>query len=245
MRYAIPFKPFYKPLTQEVTWGFDYKNTNTNLFFIGDLDNVPVVTKEVNLTQLYLGYTLEDKKKHNELVFNLEGFYSPGQWLPHQTNQDYNNLRAHAKNRYFYAHLSIKDVAKFKHHLSLAGLLRLQGATGTLLPSETFGLGGYDTVRGYDEREVIADNALCANLELRYNVKRFTFLAFSDYGLGYNYHPLSGQHHIEQLVSVGPGLRYIYSPYITARLDYGFQLHHTDLGENRFGKFHVGLVLSY
>ena len=50
------------------------------------------------------------------------------------------------------------------------------------------------------------------------------------------------------LSSVGPGVRYLINPYLTARLDYGMQLMDSGVAGNndRFNsRLHLSLVLSY
>src|SRR3569832_1003781 len=52
VRYGIPFKPLYKDFRSEITLGADFKRSNSRLFFAESVDKVPLVTKNVNLTQL-------------------------------------------------------------------------------------------------------------------------------------------------------------------------------------------------
>jgi hemolysin activation/secretion protein len=253
LRYYIPFRPLYKTFFHEFVWGFDYKNINSNLFFTGDIDDVLLTTNDVNITQLYFGYDLDARLTKHQLSFIAELFYSPGKWLPHQTNQDYEALKPHTTHSYVYGRLTLGDVYQLPKKFALSFLVRLQGTTAPLLPSEQFGLGGYNTVRGYDERIFNADQALCANMELRappFKVFRrikdeMTFLAFIDYALGHNWHPLSGFKSTDQLISIGPGVRYAITPYLTARADYGFKLHRDHIIGEHLGKLNVGISVGY
>lgn len=253
-RYVIPFKPLYKDFRSEIAIGGDFKRTNSSLFFAEATGSVPLITKNVNLTQLVLTYDIDYKKESHHLTFNLGGYFSPGAWLPDQTKRDFHSLRAHASPRYAYGTLSLGDTYKHRYG-SVHALLRGQAATGPLLPSEQFGLGGYDSVRGYDERDFDADDALCLNFELYSpeiglfgsKVKNnLSFLAFLDYGVGHDFkNELSGIPSTEWLLSVGPGLRLVMYPYLTARLDYGFQLHRLHLPTQKFGKLHFSVTASY
>ncbi len=253
LRYIVPFKPLYTSFLQEATIGFDYKYLTSDLFFVSDV-LYPVTNQCVNLTQFMLGYTLQNATDRHETILKLECFFSPAKWLPHQTNADYNDLRAYSLPRYVYGRLAAGNTWKLPKGFSLAFLFRAQGAPTPLLPSEQFGLGGYDTVRGYEERIFNADNALCSNLELRLPAVSVTkkvkykdslyFLLFLDAGWGYNHDASFGLPSREYLMGAGPGLRYNIATNLTARIDYGFVLHKI-FGDHRYGKFHLSGILSY
>ena len=110
----------------------------------------------------------------------------------------YQTLQPGSYPLYMYARGLINETYSFSNP-SGAFLLQAQGqiSNKVLLPSEQFGLGGYDTVRGYPERIVNYDNAICLNFELRapsFSVlKRFrcekqddslVLFGFFDYGYG-------------------------------------------------------------
>lgn len=252
-RYVLPYKPLYTDFLHELDVGADYKYQNNALFFTSELLTFPVLDHSVNLTQVVFGYRLRYTPKNHEVTFRAEAFLSPGEWLPNQRNSEYNKLRRHAKSTYLYIRAAAGDIYQLPLRFALAGLVRAQISTNTLLPSEEFGLGGYDSVRGYDENEILADAALCLNFEIRTppipviaKVKNeLYFLAFMDYGLGCNIHSLQGERNPAHLWSIGPGVRYTVGPYLTFRVDYGFQLHHTLFHTHHLGKVHLGLTASY
>ncbi len=245
-RYTVPLEPINKAFKQEGTMGLNYKNLNTNRFFI---DTGPIRTHFVNLIQLYINYSLERAWKKNELTCALEVFLAPGKVLANQSDSSFSALRPHAKNKYIYVRGTLGDLYKLPHNFSLAGLLRFQLATSPLLPSEQFGLGGYNTVRGYYERTLNADDALCVNAELRFpsislirkGKDELIFLGFIDYGLGFNLDPSSGNPSREHLLGLGPGLRYQIDTHFSLRGDWGFQLHKLS-GRNPQSVAHVGVV---
>ena len=165
-----------------------------------------------------LGYTTSALS----LSFEIEGFCSPGTWVSDQTNADYQSLRPFAKNQYVYARTAFTLIYKFYQEWALHNYFRGQVASCNLLPSEEYGLGGYNTVRGYKERIVNGDNAFIWNLELRtppvsilnalagwkkFN-DTFQFLLFYDYGLSGVRHAAPSQPKTSYLMSIGPGVRY-------------------------------------
>jgi len=132
------------------------------------------------------------------------------------------------------------------------------GAEVNLLSSETLGIGGASTVRGYDEREANGDEGWLFSQELRTpSVSPFVemgwakmrdslqFLAFWDYGVEEQWKPMWGQNKDAELSSAGGGVRYGVSSYLSVKFDYGWQL--IDSGANRRydSRGHLGVTLSY
>lgn len=254
LRYDIPLRPHLNFL-HEVIWGGDFKRTNNNL----DLGGVPLISENnVNLTQLMLGYNMGYEIPPLTLSWEIEGFWSPGKWISDQTNADYQSLRPFANNQYVYARTALTLIWKFYKQWTLHHYLRGQLANINLLPSEEYGVGGYNTVRGYKERIVNGDNAFIWNLEIRtppvsiLNLlagwkkfhDAFQFLAFYDYGLAGVKETAPFQPKTEYLMSLGPGIRYNVIPYLTFRADWGFQLHNLHLG-GPYQRLHFALIVGY
>ncbi len=244
-RYRIPFSPLYTKPQHELYFGYDYKNLNSNVFFTSESQEIPVVTRSVNLTQFCLGYRWQ-----NAVMLQVETYFSPFSWLPNQTNSVYDDLRPHSRVEYIYAKLACGYTYVMSKNLSFSFLLRGQGSSGALLPSEQFGLGGYNTVRGYEENDFLADNALCFGTEMRFYSASFfkrdklEALIFNDMGGGRNYDPQVESTKQQFLWSIGPGIRYGIGTYVQFRLDYGFCLHQI-FDENRLGRAHIGFTASY
>jgi hemolysin activation/secretion protein len=113
-------------------------------------------------------------------------------------------------------------------------------------------LGGHNTVRGYYDQQFVADCAFCGNLEV-YSPKfplfkgarnDLAFLVFFDYGYGYNYTAVSPEFVEQNLIGIGPGLRYDIVPYFRVKMDYGFQVLRIP-NDNRTGRFHYSVDASY
>ena len=139
-------------------------------------------------------------------------------------------------------------------------VLRLTGqvADGNMVASEQLGVGGFSSVRGYDEREVNGDRGFYMNNELRappFSLLRIfgkakladqlQFLGFWDYGLAENKDPLSNES-TAHLQSVGGGLRYTVNRYLSVRFDYGIQLMDSGPTASNYGsRGHVGVIASF
>ena len=230
-RYVIPL-PSARFYLHDIVWGADYKHTNTNLVF----SDLTLIGSSVIIAQCVLGY--EGQYKRAPFTVDLEGhwFISPGDIFPNQTDQAYQTLRAGAESTYTYLRTRIASIFDVNFG-SIAIDSRLQLSSSNLLSSEQFGLGGLYTVRGYEERDLNTDNAFMFSIEWRTptlhvfhhpNFKKLTddlkFYLFLDYGVGWN-HKRSSPEVNTFLLGVGPGMRYVLSPYLSCRVDWGVKLH--------------------
>ena len=133
-----------------------------------------------------------------------------------------------------------------------------QVAGERLLPSEQLGFGGYDTIRGYDEREVNGDEGWIISNEVRtppaslgklFRLKKATdqlqFLGFLDYGEAHIRNALTDEDRSIELCSVGVGLRYTITHYLSVRFDYGWQLKDSGTGNPDNSRAHVAALLSF
>ncbi len=253
-RYQIPFRPLYGNFRSSATAGFDWKYITSAYFFVGNAAEAGVTPNQtINLTQFYAEYELLQKWPTDALTFKVNGYASLWKnWLPFQTTFDYNLQRPGSHVRYAYLQASIDNRYQFENGWVCHGVFRGQLASNTLPTSEQFGLGGADTVRGYYEQQFVADNAICANLELytpNYSLfaslpNELSFLAFFDYGWGQNYSYVSPQFHWQQLMGIGSGVHYSIIPYMAAKLEYGFQLRGIPQ-DHELGRFHLSLNISY
>ena len=134
--------------------------------------------------------------------------------------------------------------------------MRGQVATENLLPSEQYGLGGFDTVRGYKEREINFDDIIIYNFEIylpyisfskllgksKKPIDKLEFLGFIDAGYGWENNHAAGITKSKGMYSIGPGVRYSIAPYLTCKLDWGFQLE--SLGSAGLGGPHQRIHFS-
>lgn len=135
-------------------------------------------------------------------------------------NADYNALRPGAKNHWVIGRASFKYLQSLPARFGILLHGRGQISSQNLLPSEQVGLGGFDTVRGYTERQLNYDSALLATVELQspsfrvLGLKRAKFkdnayfIGFVDCGYGGNHNLIPGEPNSDYLLGVGPGLRY-------------------------------------
>ena len=254
MRYVIPLS-IGNQFTHEMQFGADYKRTNNSVVFGG----FTVIGQNVNLFQLMLGYNFNHSSRYTRTYFEMDFFGSWGQWLNHQTPHDYNLLRPGAGPTYLYGRGALQNICYLPLNASLATTLQGQLSSKNLLPSEELGLGGYGSVRGYDERIVNVDNGLLANLEVRapsFQILRFlkgrckksdsfTFLAFTDFGLGAEHKKEFFNEPQYVLWSVGPGLRYQIGDWFNARCDWGLRLRKSGLPKQSGNRVDFSCVINF
>jgi hemolysin activation/secretion protein len=253
-RYSIPLPDLGK-YRHEVGAGFDFKRANNNLLSGG---TTVLQNSDTDIAQFVLAYSGALPDRLGKTSFGLDLSYSPGELLGNNDNTNFANLRTDAKAEYFYARLNATRITRLPFDFSWVLNAWGQLANERLLPSEELALGGYNTVRGYDERVVTGDNGWIINSELRTpaiflgNIlgvpggrDELQFLGFVDAGsVSLDHHVAAdgdNTHHV--LCSVGAGLRFTISRNLSLRLDYGIPLTERDLNELK-QRTHVGVLLS-
>ena len=138
----------------------------------------------------------------------------------------------------------------------------------SLVPSVQTYLGGADSVRGYEESEMSADQSLVVQLELRtplltnfvpglkrdqayvqknpdaWTQHRLQFVTFLDYGVLKRNDPLPGLPTNEDLLSIGAGLRMSLTKYFQLKFDYGVPLQQTETSDSS-GRGHLSLQVQF
>ncbi|MCB1108974.1 MAG: ShlB/FhaC/HecB family hemolysin secretion/activation protein [Chlamydiia bacterium] len=253
-RYNIPFL-LSRYLEQEGFFGFDWKRLNNTVEFV---DARPVFGQFVNITQLVFGYQGAYERNTYRFDFDATGYWSPGRIFSDQTDENFMSLRPGAKNNWIYARGDFVYVQKLPQNFSFSLTVAGQLSSAPLLPTDQYDLGGWDTVRGYEEHAYNADNAFLGRMELRtapypllFNKKNkrysdaIQFLAFLDYGYGNNKIAVDPLPKSEYLLGIGPGVRYVIDPWLSTRLDWGIKLHNADIFGGGSSMIHFGVTLSY
>jgi hemolysin activation/secretion protein len=256
-RYAMPLPTLtVSALTLKETFslGFDYKYNNNSLEFGG----AGAGSTLVDIDQFVFAYDGSVSDPYGQTTLNDSLYESPGNWGGNNNDTAFNASHAGASSGYVYDTISLQRVTRLPENFSLILRGTLQFSDSNLTPSEQLGYGGYDTVRGYDEREVNADEGYIFTTELRTPPVSFgeifgcpewqdqlQFLAFWDSGSAHNHTPLPGETDEIGLSSVGGGVRYTINSYASVRFDYGFQLVHTGFDNDQGSRSDLGVMISY
>jgi hemolysin activation/secretion protein len=161
-RYDVPL-PASGNYHHEVTAGYDLKVSDNNLLFGG----AQVVNTDTAVNQFELGYRGLLSDGLGQTSFGLETYLSPALLTPNNTDSAFEQLRSGASANYIYVRHTVERDTRLPKDFSW--ILRITGqfSSNRLIPSEELGVGGYDTVRGYDERTASGDEGWIISNELR------------------------------------------------------------------------------
>jgi hemolysin activation/secretion protein len=254
MRYKAPLAPRHG-YTHAFTAGLDFKRSNNNLSFGG----INVFDQFNDVAQAVLAYNniLEDRLGMTTGEITLAA--SPGGLDQENRTKAFRQSRAHARADYVYARLIVERMTKLAAGFALKIRGTGQMTTANLLGSEQLGLGGAESLRGYEEREGNGDNGIIVSTELhapavylaQYLVKnagadRLDPLIFWDYGLASSYKRLPGEIERIEMSSAGVGFRYTFSTNLSVRASYGWQLKNSGVSDGRRdSRAHVSVLLAY
>ena len=255
-RYNAPL-PMIFEYTHEIYGGFDFKQASNSLLIF----NTPIGSGggfgTYNVFQLTAGYSGNIPDPIGSTSFEVAGFYSPGGLGSLNDSTTYQQIVPNADPDYGYGKLNLKRGFILPMNFSLTGAFNGQVTTSNLMPTEQFGLGGYNTVRGYDERVANGDNAWVINVEFRTPPgsiaklfdnqeieDRLQFLGFWDYGFVGFSNPSPGQQST-YLMGVGPGLRYNIERFVSVQFDWGFQLMQTPPGSKVGNRAELSATIAY
>lgn len=249
-RYVIPF--WTGDIKHEAGFGYAFKRSN-NTFEFGE--NIQRMF-DISQFLLFYGLTLDTSVGKTECSLSLQ--ISPGNMTPFNTDSDFQAIRAGADSNYVYGQFELDQIFFLPKNFSWVTNMLFQQSTGPLLPSEEFFLGGYTTIRGYPEYEVLSDNGILLKNECRlpsWSIRSWRqiphelqVLLFVDIGWAYDVDQNILSQETQFLGSVGPGLRYHFGDHLSARFDYGVQMETvTRLIENvsDHSRIHFGLTVSF
>jgi hemolysin activation/secretion protein len=129
-----------------------------------------------------------------------------------------------------------------------------QYSTDALIPGEQFGVGGMDSVRGFDEREVINDRGYRTSIEMQSpDVGKFISssgmqaraLAFYDLGRVQRNHALPGERDQVSISSAGVGVRFALPNRGQLRIDYAQVLQGGGVRADGQRKLHANLTILF
>jgi hemolysin activation/secretion protein len=218
---AIVTFPGEQGFFQQLSAGIDYKHFDENVTLGASSSASPITYYPLNatytatwqgdtsLTQLDAGVTVD-----------LRGLGS--------SPEEFDTKRFNSGGDFTYFKGDLSRTQDLPASLQIYGKVQGQVASQPLVNSEQFSGGGLDTVRGYLESEVLADNGAVGSLELRSpslasmagpTVNDWRFFVFGDGGIFTIYSPLPEQQSKFYLASVGAGSRFQLLQYLNGYID--------------------------
>lgn len=229
--------------------GVDYKFSDSNLEF----SNIPVFGKKTQILQFAAGYGASMQDSWGQTSFGGQFVYSPGDLLRDNSAKAFNEVRFGADAEYSYIDLNISRYTRLPSDFSWRSKVKFKFSDGLLIGSEQIGLGGYYSIRGFDERELNGDVGFAMNNDIFTPTIRLDslfgqgnlntnlqFLGFWDYGFAEQ----KGARRFH-MSSVGAGMRVQVRDNLSIKLDYGWQLSGEDIDDSVDSKGHLSATLSY
>lgn len=275
-RYNIPLKSkerdFCPPLfgdiqvRRDLHFGYDFKSNENDLEFGGILGQVigDALNNQVEIHQLTAGYKEVWQHPGGVSQLDVAGFFSPGNISNHNTDAVFNRARFGSESTYKYVTASFEHQHRLMQDWSMRFKTQGQIADGNLQASEQIGAGGYDIVRGFDQRVIRGDEGIWTTVEL-YSpemsfgrifdwpnahgpcVDSFRPLAFFDAAAVSNVDLLPGEANSQTIASVGAGFRWTYNDFFRLRFDYGKPVMSADVPDSvdTSGRFHIGATATF
>lgn len=234
--------------SRNLTAGLDFKSTNNNLEFAGST----VGASNADLVQLRFGVDDFVRSSVDEYMsLKADIYVGPGGGgTGSHSAAAFQTIRPGSSPDYLYARFTGEETSLIGCDWMLLSRLTGQVASERLLFSETLGLGGYDTIRGFDQRAFNADSGWIANFEFGPRTTRWgdpddvhsrRIFAFMDLGNGYLSNARAGEDAYTFAASTGVGLRFNVSDRLSARLDWGYGWQDID-NARRSNRLHMGFT---
>lgn len=249
-KYQMPF--YIGNSKQLASIGYAFKRSN-NVFDFGE----PIMHM-YDISQFMAIYEAGWDKSIGRTNVTLTVVVSPGNMTPFNKKPDFTAIRTDASPHYVYGQLEIDQLFYCPGDFTWFTHLFFQQSSNHLLPSEEVSLGGYATIRGYEENEVIGDNGFLLKNEwrlpswplnkLKGTPQGLQFLLFCDLGFVYDVDSNILVANNTFLGSYGPGIRYHLGNLLSARFDYGWQIRTIDRlvdDASYRSHAHFGLTLAF
>lgn len=256
-RYNINL-PSIGPWSHSLYAGADFKSSTNGIAIFNTVFSAPG-NAPFNIFQMTAGYNASVRDDWGVTSGEAGVYYSPGGVSGWNTTAQFNQVVTNSCASYVYGRFNFNRTFLLPYNFTLSGNFNGQLASSPLMPSEQYGIGGYNTVRGYDERSANGDQGYVINAEFRtppgsiFKIfgdqsvdDSLQFLAFFDYGYVEDIRPVAGTP--EQtvfLMSFGPGLRYNIDRFVAVRFDWGFQLHQAPIGSVTGSRAELSVTVAY
>ena len=223
-RYVIPLTR-RESMSHSTTLGLDYKDVED----LVDLEGGGTIRTPIQYVVASASYTANvfDNNSTTRFTagmnFGIRGPNSRG---------EFEDKRFKATPDFLYLRGDIHRTDYFSHDINLKSNFKLQLSDSPLISNEQFTAGGYMTVRGYYESQVLGDVGASAGLEL-HSPKLFyedgsdfkvRLLTFAEGAFVETLEPLPGQLRQQDLYSAGVGLRVTKLKQLVVKIDWAYPL---------------------
>ena len=238
--WGIPL-PRCGDLTHDLQLGAEFKASD-NLTSFGDFT---FPDENVEIAQLRVDYLAQARTEDSSLDAGVALVASPGGVSGLNDDAAFEAFRAGAESQYAYLRGELTWTRRLPDDWSLRLAFEGQVATGELLALEQIAFGGHDSIRGFKERDYLADHGYIISSEVRtpalglvvpvFPTSQFQLLAFVDHGTGWR----DGDGR-ESFTGAGAGIRLDAIGLGEFRCDLAWPL-----GENNGPEIHAGVLMAF
>lgn len=165
---AIRPLPVYGGVIHNLTLGLDYKNFDDEISVPGASEDLFNPISYVKLVLEWGGFRAFDRadlKFNSSLHFSARGMDNEGRVTIGSADiSEFSNKRAFARPNFVYLRTDLAGSMASLWDSTLSFDFRGQIAGVALVSNEQYALGGVNTIRGYFESQVLADNAVMLSL---------------------------------------------------------------------------------
>jgi hemolysin activation/secretion protein len=253
--YRIPLPRPRRSWRHEVSLGWDYKSTNTDLLFGG----ASLFATSAEVFQFRVGYGANYDDDWGRGAYEVSLVHSPGDVLRRNTDADFSALRSDTAADYTYLTASAQRFVELPAGFGFLFRADGQYSGSRLLSTEQLLAGGWRTVRGFDENLARGDSGVVLTSQLMLPTdalsarlsdsvwpgeNRLAVFLFQDSGFLANRGSLPGETD-PSLHAAGLGFEWRGGEAFSLRGSYGWNLGTWGLGDVEDGKFHFGMSLRY
>jgi hemolysin activation/secretion protein len=257
MRYAIPISLPKWPV-QEIQFGYDFKRSNNNLQFGG----ISISNTLTDIDQFVLTYGTVIDDPLGQTKFSNRMALSPGLFSPYNNDAAFQPSSTHngvpfAKAFYFYNDISATRLTKLPWDMGALTRIEAQFSTANLLASERLGIGGVESVRGYDEYTASGSEGFIFSQEIRSPAfgllsqlfgkdsinDKMQYFVFYDFGYVRERKEVPGTGG-SYLASTGAGFQYALDRYLSVSLDCGVQLRTATGASRKSGQLELSVTAN-
>jgi len=235
----------WEDFRQEASIGIEFKSSDNFLVYGGILGGSDAGVEVVQFRADYRASRQFGQRGGLAVSAAIVG--SPGQLSARNSGENFRQFRSGAEANYLYGRAQAAWTCRLPGTWALRTGGQFQLGTGALLPTEQLAMGGHSSVRGFGEREYLADRGYTVSTEVRAPAMRLPvggevqFLGFVDHGRGWRDEPMQGGvGERETLTSAGAGVRLQLGKYLKLRADLG-----VPLGGGDGSKAHIGVTGAF
>ncbi len=247
-RYNQNFRRF-GGYEHKLTYGLDYRKYRSNATLLSTID----MDTDIVVHPLSLAYSGIFRFAAGQAGMNLSLTRNiPGG--DNGSDDDFKQARSGAPAAYTIFRYGAHFVYALPLDLQVRLLFNGQFTNDPLVPGEQFGLGGANSVRGFQEREVSDDIGNSGSIEFYspdifnlMNIHNFRgrMLVFYDAGQVSRVSPLPGEESYTAVSSAGAGVRLGWGKNFNLTADYGYALGVEGTRAVRNNRFHLTAAFSF